>query len=155
MKPEIRTLTAKKLAGKSIQMSLTENKTEELWKSFMPLKKHIKNTVGSELYSMQKYPENFSPQAMFTKWTAIEVTDFDIVSDNLETYTLHGGSYAVFIHKGLPSDFYKTYNYIFNEWLPKSTYQIDNREHFEVLGSKYSNTDLNSEEEVWIPIRLK
>ncbi|MBU2996074.1 GyrI-like domain-containing protein [Cellulophaga baltica] len=155
MEPEIEILLSKKLVGKSIEMSFVENKTHELWKSFMPLKKLIKNTVGTDLYSIQKYPVNFNPQMNFTKWATIEVADFDNVPDNLEKYTLVGGLYAVFIHKGLASDFQKTFQYIFNEWLPNSEYKIDDREHFEVLGAKYSTDDPNSEEEVWIPVQLK
>ncbi len=155
MEPEIKILAQKKLVGKSIEMSFIENKTHELWKGFMPLKKLVKNVVGTDLYSMQKYPANFNPQMNFIKWAAIEVENFENVPDNLETYVIDGGLYAVFIHKGLASDFPKTFQYILNNWLPNSEYKIDNREHFEVLGDKYSNTDPNSEEEVWIPVQLK
>lgn len=40
-------------------------------------------------------------------------------------------------------------------WLPASDYNLDNRPHFEVLGEKYKNNDPTSEEEIWIPIKLK
>jgi AraC family transcriptional regulator len=39
--------------------------------------------------------------------------------------------------------------------LPNSAYELDDREHFELLGEKYKNNDPNSEEEIWIPIRPK
>lgn len=60
--------------------------------------------------------------------------------------------YAVFDYKG-SSDDGSVFKYIFNTWLPQSGYQLDNRPHFEVLGDKYRNSDPNSEEEIWIPIK--
>lgn len=63
---------------------------------------------------------------------------------------LTGGLYAVFIHKGGPNTFPKTFQYIFRTWLPASDYTVDNRAHFEILGEKYKNEDPNSEEEVYI-----
>jgi AraC family transcriptional regulator len=43
----------------------------ELWKSFMPVKKEIKNVIGSELYSIEVYERlffsNFIPEREFDK----------------------------------------------------------------------------------------
>jgi AraC family transcriptional regulator len=73
----------------------------------------------------------------------------------MESFTLTGGLYAVFIHKGAASTGPKTFRYIFETRLPNSKYSIDNRPHFEILGEKYKNEDPDSEEEVWIPIKPK
>jgi AraC family transcriptional regulator len=40
-------------------------------------------------------------------------------------------------------------------WLPGSDFVLDTRPHFEVLGDQYKNNDTTSEEEIWIPIKLK
>lgn len=160
MNPEIRTLPTKKLIGKKLEMSYMNNRTGELWRSFMPRRKEITNNIGSELYSMQIYDgvfdfQNFNPNDGFTKWAAVEVADFEQIPENMENYTLKGGLYAIFTHKGSSLDFQRTFQYIFGVWLPNSDYQIDDREHFELLGEKYKNESPDSEEEVWIPIRLK
>ena len=160
MTPEIRILTDKKLMGISMKMSYTKNTTNVLWKRFMPIKKHIKNVIGPELFSMQIYPSifhfnNFNPEEEFTKWAAIEVANFKLIPEGMATYTLKGGLYAVFIHQGPSTKFFRTFTKIFTDWLPKSEYELDNREHFELLGEKYSNTSTNSEEEIWIPIKSK
>jgi AraC family transcriptional regulator len=73
----------------------------------------------------------------------------------MESFLLTGGLYAVFIHKGSASAGPKTFQYIFGTWIPNSIYDVDNRPHFEILGNKYKNEDPDSEEEVWIPIKLK
>ena len=43
--------------------------------------------------------------------------------------------------------------HIFGRWLPQSEYELDDREHFELLPEGYSPVDPEAEEEVWIPIK--
>ena len=159
MQPRIEDLKEKKLIGKRMTMSFADNKTAELWRGFMLHRKEISNNVGTDLYSMQLYTpsffDNFNPQATFEKWATIEVTDFNDIPDEMETFTLSGGIYAVFLYKGLVSAASATFQYILGTWLPNSEYILDNRPHFEILGEKYKNQDPDSEEEIWIPIKLK
>jgi AraC family transcriptional regulator len=159
MTPRIETLTEKKLVGKRITMSLSNNKTAALWKSFMINRKEIHNTRGTELYSMQRYPvqyfQAFNPNTEFEKWAAIEVADFNATPAEMETTTLPGGLYAVFLHQGPASTGAQTFQYIFQQWLPLSAYILDERPHFELLDHRYKNEDPGSEEEIWIPIRAK
>lgn len=98
---------------------------------------------------------NFDPDRSFEKWAALEVSVFSNIPDGMETFLLPAGLYAVFVHMGPASEGEKTFRYIFGEWLPESAYLIDNRPHFEVLGSKYKNEDPSSEEEVYIPVISK
>jgi len=159
MVPIIETLGEKKFIGKRLRMSFTNNKTHELWRSFMPRRKEIQNIIGSELYSIEVYPpnfyNNFNPEAEFEKWAAVEVTDFQTIPDNMETIISPEGLYAVFIHKGAASEGPKTYQHIFAIWLPNSEFQLDNRPHFAVMGAKYKSEDPDSEEELWIPVKPK
>lgn len=157
---KIENLAPKKLIGKQLKMSFINNLTPVLWKSFMPRRREIQNTVSTDLYSMQVYDDTFdylnlNPAKEFTKWAVIEVKNFENIPDGMQSYELSGGLYAVFIHKGAASEFAKTFNYIFGEWLPNSEYDVDNREHFEILQEGYSSTDPNAEEEIWIPIKRK
>ena len=160
MQPRIEIIPEKKLVGKHLRMSLAQNRTSELWRSFMSEKKEIINSVSTDLISMQVYDssldfKNFNPHTEFEKWAAVEVPVFNPVPENMDTYILHGGLYAVFLHKGDAAAFQKTFQYIFTSWLPGSEYKLDNREHFELLGCKYKNNDPLSEEEVWIPVKPK
>ena len=155
--PTIQTLPQKKLVGMSARMSLLQNTTPQLWQRFMQERKHLQNTVGTDLYSLQMYDElyfnNFSPQTEFTKYALAEVSDHSSIPKNMEAFTLESGLYAVFIYQGLPKDFAPAFQYIFHEWLPSSEYQLDHRPHFEVLGKNYDPTNASSEEEIWIPIK--
>ncbi|MFH7014756.1 GyrI-like domain-containing protein [Flavobacterium sp. FlaQc-47] len=159
MEARIEILSEKKLIGKHIVMSFVENKTFQLWSSFMPVKKEIKNIIDSNLYSLEVFPkghfDNFDPSNSFQKWAAVEVSNFDEIPAEMETLLIPNGLYAVFIHKGPQSEGHKTYHSIFAEWLPNSEYTVDDRPHFAVMGDQYKKEDPESEEEIWIPIKNK
>ena len=159
--PQLITVQPKHLIGIRTTTTLSANNAAALWGSFMPQRKEIANKVEPALYSVQVYPESismadFTPHTQFEKWAAIEVTEVGNVPEGMEQYTLEGGMYAVFLHKGPASEFHKTVHYIFGTWLPASEYQLDNRPHFEVMGEKYlGHTHPESEEEVWVPVKYK
>jgi AraC family transcriptional regulator len=156
MKPSIEILVEKKLIGCRCNMSFSNYSIAELWKSFIPRRKEIKNTISSELISMTIYkPSHFSsfkPTNEFEKWAGIEVSNFENVPDDLKTFIIPGGLYALFEYKGLSTD-NSIYHFIFNSWLPTSGYALDDRPHVEILGEKYKNNDPSSEEIICIPIK--
>lgn len=155
--PAIKTVSEKKLAGFRMTMSFAENKTQQLWQSFMQQRSAIGNAVGTELYSLQCYPESyfesFNPSATFEKWALIEVSDFNDIPKNMEIFLLPAGLYAVFHYQGTAREAAPAFQYIFEKWLPNSIYQLDNRPHFEILGEKYKIDCQDSEEEIWIPVK--
>jgi AraC family transcriptional regulator len=154
--PEILTIPEKKLVGKSMSMSIVNNKTGILWGSFMPQLKAIKHRVGTDKISLQVYSSDyfkaFNPNTIFTKWAAVPVSDFNEIAAGLSTFVIDSGKYAVFQYKGEAGD-NRIFQYIYSEWLPKSGFQLDQRPHFEVLGAKYDNTSADSEEAIYIPIK--
>lgn len=157
IQPGIVTLQEKKLVGKRLKMSLAENRTSDLWRSFMPQRGIIKNKVSSDLISMRVYdvPLRMGDiHQQFDKWAAVEVSEFDEVPDGMERFVLSEGLYAVFDYKGLNTD-ESIFIYIFTEWLPNSNFELDERPHFELLGVKYKNNDPESEEQIWIPVKPK
>lgn len=155
MEPRIELLEAKKLIGIRMEMSLSNNKTSELWQQFMPRRAEVKNSISDDFISMQNYGEdwNFSPDSLFVKWATVEVSSFSEVPPHMETYLLRGGKYAVFIQHGPASLAAKTMQYIFGQWLPNSAFVLDNREHFEILPKGYSPADPEAKEEIWVPIK--
>lgn len=156
---KIKTIPAKTLLGMRERMSFAGNRTRELWQRFMPVRETIHNRVGADLYSLQKYGPSFfsafNPAAEFDKWAAVEVTDASVAPAGMEVINLVSGLYAVFVYKGPASEAAEFYQYIFARWIPKSEYELDDRLHFEILGAKYKHEHPNSEEEVWIPVRLR
>ncbi len=156
MQPIIKSIQEKQLIGIHKEMSLTENKTSELFREFMPRRKEIHHLKDNNTFEMMAYPHgyfrSFNPSTKFTKWALAEVSAIDNIPSNMLTYTLVEGQYAVFHYKGLSSDS-SIYEYIFSKWLPNAPYQLDDRPHFNVLGEKTKINDPDSEEEIWIPIK--
>lgn len=153
--PRIVRLPEKKLAGLRMQMSLAQNRTAELWRSFMPLRNRIPHRIGENLFSVlvhePGYFDSFQPQVLFEKWAAVEVDSWEDLLPELEAFLLPTGLYAVFDYKGSNTDS-RIFQYIFTEWLPASDWKLDHRPHFEVMGAKYVNGSPDSEEEIWIPV---
>lgn len=158
MTPRIEAIEEKKLIGVKLMMSFADYKIAELWRTFLPRRKEITNNLTNDLISLVLYKPNhfndFKPTNEFERWASVEVSNFDKVPTNFETFVLDAGLYAVFDYKGLNTD-NAIFHYIFGTWLPSSNYVLDTRPHFEVLGEKYKNNDPTSEEEIWIPIKLK
>ena len=159
MIPRIETIKEKKLVGTRMTMSYADYRIGELWGSFMPRRKEITNALTNDLISLVIYAPNhfidFKPTNEFERWATAEVENFNKVPDEMETYNLSSGLYAVFNYKGMSSGASAFFQYIYSEWLPNSNYILDDRPHFEVLGEKYKNHDPSSEEEIWIPIKAK
>lgn len=160
MLPRIETLSPTKLIGQKIITSFVQDKTVELWRSFAPRIKEIKNKVNSDSYAVDIYPnttffQQFDPTRTFEKWAAVPVIDFDQVPNGLDALVIPEGTYAVFTYKGKPSNAMNTFRYIYGEWLPNSKYQMDDRPYFALMGDLYKGEHPDSEEEFWVPIRPK
>ncbi len=159
MIPRIETINEKKLVGKRMTMSYAHYRIGELWGSFMPRRKEITNALTNDLISLVIYAPNhfidFKPTNQFERWATVEVENFNKVPNEMETYNLSSGLYAVFNYKGMSSGAAAFFQYIYSEWVPNSEYILDDRAHFEVLDEKYKNNDPSSEEEIWIPIKAK
>lgn len=101
MQPTIVHSIEKILIGCSSKMNFIDNKTGELWQSFMPRLKEIKNKISADLFAVQLYNDDynfnqFNPSAYFTKWAATEVSCIDDIPANMETLLIPQGLYAVF-----------------------------------------------------------
>ncbi|HSK13392.1 MAG TPA: GyrI-like domain-containing protein [Phnomibacter sp.] len=160
MQPLITTLTDTLIVGRHLTMSLAKDRTTELWQGFAPRAKEIGNRVNKDRISLKVFsiaPNHpaFSTNTPFEKWAAVQVSDLAAVPDDLDTFTIPQGQYAVFVHKGSPATFGQTLNYIFSDWLPVSDYELDNRPHFEIMGEGYRLDDPNAEETIWVPVKQK
>jgi AraC family transcriptional regulator len=143
------------LCGASEAMSLQTFTPWTLWPRVMPRLAQIRNRTSQDRISLRNFNgiPVFGPQANpdFTYWGGVEVLEANKGFEHLE---IPAGTYAVFHYKGLSSDS-TIWRYIYSQWLPNSEWELDERPHFERLGSKYKNDDPTSEEDIYIPIRPK
>ena len=157
MIPNIKTFPTTKFIGVNLNFTYADYRAFELWSSFMPRRKEIQNTLGTDLYNIQINPEGFTfgPNEFFVKWAAVAVSTFDFVPDCMEKIEILDGLYAVFNYKGDQTSAPAFFNSIYTEWLPNSEFDLDSRPQFEILGEKYKNGYPDSEEEIWIPIKKR
>jgi len=160
LKPKFVTIKSKKLVGMNITTNLQdENSTSVLWKGFIPNKSKIQQVVNQDLFSIQEYDAfveltEFNEASPFRKWAAIEVKEYENIPEGMHTLDIPAGDYAVFTHKGPTSTFMHTAQQIFNFWLPKSGYMIDDRPQFEIMDDRYKGAEsAESEEDIWVPIK--
>lgn len=157
IQPTIQQFPSKTFMGISVKMSLTDNRTSELWRSAISLKPAVDQLENNNAYSIECYSEDyfnaFTPEKQFEKWAAFLPKENSPIKNPFTTITIPEGRYAVFHYKGSSANAFALFSYIFNTWLPDSGYILDHRPHFAVMGEKYKNNDPSSEEEIWIPIK--
>jgi AraC family transcriptional regulator len=155
--PLICTVGSKILVGDMIEMSFNNIQTPTLWRNFMPRRNQILNVISSDLYSVQilKKFEVPNPQSEFEKWACIEVSEVSNIPQNMKVLNIPEGLYAIFHYKGIDTEGYKVFQWIFNQWLPNTDFEFDSRPQFEILSEKYKRNSVDSEEDIYIPIKLK
>jgi AraC family transcriptional regulator len=149
------------VVGMKANMSIQtiNQETGNLARQFMPRRHEISTRLGKHVFSIQDYGnlqiKDVTPQTTFEKWVGVEVSNFNVIPEGMEMFILKAGSYVVFSYKGSIQDFPKRRQFIFQDWLPNSKYQIDTRAHFEELSEDYIKDLQNIEEDIWIPVKEK
>lgn len=157
--PEITNLPPQLWVGMHLQMSLAQDQTRILWQQFMPRREEIQHRINQELISMQVYPaqlnaDTFHVDTVFEKWACVVVSKLESLPKGMASFSFPGGKYARFIHKGPSHTFPQTLAYLFGTWLPQSGFELDQRPHFEIMGSDYLGPEHpEAEEAAFLPIR--
>ncbi len=155
--PRILTSPARRFIGVGREMSLVKPVVGLLLRTLMPLRAAIPGRIDPDRYLLKIYPdgyfEAFDPQRSFVQWAAYAVAGEADAPEGLAVLDVPAGLYAVWHYKGSSED-PRIFQHIFGEWLLGSGFVLDARPHFDVLGENYRNTDPESEEEIWIPVRM-
>lgn len=149
----IEIIEPKKLIGFSITTSFQEDKTPMVWRKFMMRRNEITNRISDRLFSLQIYPKNFAPNQSFKKYALAEVSDFDNIPNDFETFELEKGKYLVFNYQGKAENGPQIFSHIFQTFIPENNFEVDERPHFEIFGDDYNPSSEFAEEEIWIPIK--
>lgn len=141
------------ICGASKPMTLQSFAPRIVWEGFMPQLYAVQDRISEDFISLRTYEgiPVFGPTAnpSFTYWAAVEVSE---PQDRLQTLEIPKGTYAIFNYKGKSSDS-AIWRFIYGKWIPQSEWELDDRPHFERLGPKYKQDHIESEEEIWIPVR--
>lgn len=158
IQPQLKTYKGATLVGMHTHTSLANDTTPALWQRFMPRRTQIQHRVSNQLVSVQLYDpqfnfRDFTPNTVWQKWAAVEVSETTNLPEGMEVLQIPAGDYIAFTYKGIPATFGETLRYLLTDWLPSHQLQPDNtRPHFELLSDKYKHNHPDSEEEVWFAV---
>jgi AraC family transcriptional regulator len=160
MSYRIEQLPHKTLAGKCASISLETSTVHLLWKEVMTRRAEFKHRLGEDYFSVQVYDtlldfSVFTPQTVFQSWATVEIEKGSAVPEGMLSLELEGGLYLVVTYKGHHSNYAAFAQNLFGHIIPESPYELDQRPHFEVLGKKFDRNSHTSEEDIWVPVRLK
>lgn len=153
----IRNCRKRFFVGIHAPMCYQNHNPSTLWATFIPRVKEIKHRIGKDFFNLQecggKLLNQLSPNDFFERWVLVEVEKIEFVPSGMEKFELNAGKFAVMNHPGgNQEDFLKTFFYLLNTWISKSSYTLDHRPNFERLPPAYRQT---GEEEIWIPVKSK
>lgn len=154
--PEILMLEEREMAGIRGTTSLFHNQLPGLWKQFLRIHKDLCGSagIGYSICETQQTSYTEDGDVSFSVFLGIPVNGYAGLPRTLVRKTLSAGRYAVFTHRGTFANLPKTYQYIFETWLPAAKEELDGREDFEVYEhpvSSFGSPD--NEVKIFIPVR--
>lgn len=160
MQPEYVELDEMAVVGLSSIVSMKCNLIPQLWERFMPREKEIKHVAIPDValevsYDMEKISkEGEKEDWLFFDLVGLPVSNTEDIPEGMTFKRVPAHKYAKFVHKGPISKIMETYNYIYNEWLPKSGHEYDMEAcEVEWYDKRFKMEDADSEFDIYIPIK--
>lgn len=107
-----------------------------------------------EFYQLQFwFPDQDNDNIFF--YIAVAVDKIESIPIQFTAKTIPSQTYFKFRHKGLANKVGHTYQYIYEEWLPKTDYKLSGYFNFEYYGHEHLGPyNENSVSEIYIPIEI-
>ncbi len=123
-----------------------------MWQNeFLPRIHEIKRLDNYVSYGICEMDPDL-PEGEFRYMAGVEVTQPEDAPTDMRTMMVPGGKYAVFQHTGAMETLSKTYEYIYQSWLPQSGYKRSTRPDLEVYGQEFHGFKPDSVLYLWVPI---
>lgn len=158
--PEIVIFQPKSVVGFRFDMSIENNSIIEMWKKLnTQLAKQKYISMNNNRYSIYEtggtcLPNTFNKNSEATVFIGIETSCDSNIPEGMKLKEISGGKYAKFIHKGTVKNLLSTYYYIWGVWLPKSSFQLDDRDDLECYTEQFLGTENEeSQIEIYFPIQ--
>jgi len=142
-----RTLT---LAGFSERFNMRDlSALPGLWQRFAPHIGHVPGQHGLDSYGVCHHPD---AQGGFDYLAGVEVPDAAGLPEGFSTLTLTPQHYAVFEHHGSLQGLKRTFDAIFQQWLPNAREQAADAAVFERYPAGFDPANPQAVMEIWIPL---
>lgn len=154
MEPKIITKPAFTMLGLRYFGKNEHGEIPELWNQFnrrMEALGGLPNETGGAI-GLCTTPENNSPEGEFEYVAGLPVSKVEDVPDDFVVRSVPEQTYAVFAHKGDMPSLGKTYEYIYESWLPQSGYQLASKMDFEYYNEDFKDFAPDSVFYIYVPI---
>lgn len=153
MQPEIINFRELLVAGTVYEGKNEHQEIAAMWGSeFMPMYERIQPADRGATYGVCVMDSGL-PDGAFRYIAGAEIARAEDAPADVYHITVPAGRYAVFKHIGALEDLQKTYQQIYQEWLPGSGYQRDDRPDLEVYTSEFHDFGPDSVLYLWVPLK--
>ena len=122
------------------------------WQRFAPYLGHISGQVGHAAYGVCY---NFDDGGNMDYLCAVEVREFSDLPPAFSRLRITPQRYAVFFHAEHVSAIRSTWNAIWNDWLPRSGYELADAPFYERYDERFDAMSGNGGVELWVPLTKK
>lgn len=155
--PELVSMDDLYLAGISFyfDFSIGKNDLYEQWTNLTTHLEHIPYVPDSpSFYQMQMWFEEQSAETIYF-YIAVGVDKEGELPIQMSYKKIPKGKYLRFYHKGLANQVGETYQYIYEEWLPRTEYKLAHHFNFEYYGDENLGPyNPESITEIYIPVEV-
>lgn len=153
--PEVVTKDSIQLVGISFYYDINlKNDLSEPWAHLMSHLGVIKHIIEPyRFYQLQYWFPEQDNESIYS-FIAVEVSHFEEIPIQLTEKVIPKHRYLKFQHKGLSNQVGYTYQYIYNEFLPNTDYQLPHLFNFEYYGEEHLGPyNPESISDIYIPIK--
>lgn len=145
-----------RLIGVKKEMSMLDNMTGEIARTFMQGYIAAKGSKPVPSYAVDYYPDNyfqdFDPSRPFEKAIAATADLFTQLLEGFTELSVPAGKYAVFNYKGKPSEAKIFFQELYTQYLPSVGLGLDSHPHLALMDEEYLGEHPESEELIFIPV---
>ena len=156
MQPKIITKPAFTVVGLRYFGKNQNQEIPELWAQYNShIEQHgsIKNETGEACIGLCITPDDEPIEGAFEYVAGVPVTEPDDIPEGFVVRQVPEHTYAVFAHQGDLASLGKTYQYIYETWLPQSGYQLAEKLDFEYYDDAFKDFAPDSVFYIYLPIK--
>ena len=120
------------------------------WQRFGAIFGKVPGQVGNVAYGVCYNPDD---SGNFDYLCGVEVADFSALPDELSRVRIGAQRYAVFTHREHISTIRRTWNTIWNKWLPESGHAPADAPNFERYSEQFNPVTGMGGVEIWLPLK--
>ena len=143
-----------KVVGMKVETRMSENKIPGLWAQFLERIHEVKQRSNvHDTYGISEYSDNYVDE-WSNYWACVPVNCIEEIPEGMVAKTVSAARYVVVTHKGKLQTMSNAFDYIYTTWLPKSGYELDEKDSFELYSERFLGGD-NEESEIDLYIAIK